>query len=170
MSGKNKHIWKSLFWCSPSPVYIYHSLALWNRNLFPLGSSHFIPLSSPLASIRLHTLIAGAYGELISLLCCPVRLWGLLLLTVLADADGWKRRRSAAFTERLGVGCSAYHTKHSEQGRRRTDGTIALSRKNMRTSDITCDSRKRNGEKRQSDKQDVRFENNSLCFCVLSYY
>lgn len=69
----------------------FPQLVSWKWDLFFLRSVHSIRLSSQLTSICLHTLIAGAYGELISLLCCPVRLWGLLLLTVLVDADGWER-------------------------------------------------------------------------------
>lgn len=58
------------------------------------------------------------------------------------------KRRAAALTKSFSVGCSAYHTKHTEQGGRHPDGINTLTekkkKKERRTSGITetCDSKK----------------------------
>lgn len=132
---------------------IYKVLA----SVFPWLSSHvkvlFVfpslsPLHSPLISTHFH------------LPSHPNRrgLWGIDFSPVLpgetvgsAIAHGARgcwlmgKRRAAALTKSFSVGCSAYHTKHTEQGSRHPDGINTLTeKKQRRTSGITetCDSKK----------------------------
>lgn len=118
-------------------------------NIYKMLASVFSSLSSPVKVLFVFPSLSPLHSSLLSahfhLPSHPNRrgLWGIDFSSVLpgetvgsAIAHGargcwWMgKRRAAALTMSFSVGCSAYHTKHSEQGRRRPDGINTLTEKN----------------------------------------
>lgn len=117
-------------------------------NIYKMLASVFSSLSRPVKVLFVFPSLSPLHSSLLSahfhLPSHPNRrgLWGIDFSSVLpgetvgsAIAHGargcwWMRkRRAAALTMSFSVGCSAYHTKHSEQGRRRPDGINTLTEK-----------------------------------------
>lgn len=126
-------------------------------SVFPWLSSHVKVLFVFPSLSPLHSSLISTHFHLPS---HPNRrgLWGIDFSPVLpgetvgsAIAHGARgswlmgKRHAAALTKSFSVGCSAYHTKHTEQGSRHPDGINTLTeKKQRRTSGITetCDSKK----------------------------